>query len=40
MTPEQVAASYDLADSAAAERTGGRVRPGRGRRASRRQPAR
>lgn len=40
MTPEQVAASYDLADSAAAERTDGRVRPGRGRRASRRQPAR
>ena len=39
MTPEQVAASYDLADSAAAEGTGGRVRPGRGRRASRRQSA-
>jgi hypothetical protein len=40
MTPEQVAASYDLADSLAAERPGGRGRPGRGRRASRRQPAR
>ncbi len=38
MTPEQVAASYDLADSGGPERTAGRVRPGRGRGAARKQP--
>jgi hypothetical protein len=40
MTPEQVAASYDLTDSGAGERTGGRARTGRGRKASRKQPSR
>ena len=40
MTPEQVAASYDLADSGVLERTAGRVRPGRGRKVSRKQPSR
>jgi hypothetical protein len=40
MTPEQVAASYDLADTGAAERTVSRARPARGRKAARRQPAR
>ena len=40
MTPEQVAASYDLADSGVLERAAGRVRPGRGRKAPRKQPSR
>jgi hypothetical protein len=40
MTPEQVAASYDLADPGAPERPGGRVRPGRGRKVPRKQPSR
>ncbi len=39
MTPEQVAASYDLADQAAPARTAGRVRAG-GRKAPRKQPSR
>lgn len=40
MTPEQVAASYDLPDSGAPERAAGRARAGRGRKAPRRQPSR
>jgi len=40
MTPEQVAASYDLADSGAPERAGGRVRAPRGRKTPRKQPSR
>ena len=40
MTPEQVAASYDLADSGAPQRAASRVRPGRGRKAPRKQPSR
>ena len=40
MTPEQVAAGYDLADSGVTERPAGRARPARGRRAARRQPSR
>jgi hypothetical protein len=40
MTPEQVAASYDLADSGSAGGPGGRTRPGRGRKAARKQPSR
>ncbi len=40
MTPEQVAATYDLASPGAPERTGGRVRPGRGRTVLRKQPSR
>ena len=39
MTPEQVAASYDLADSGPAVRPGGRARAGRGRKAARKQPS-
>ena len=39
MTPEQVAASYDLADSGPAARPGGRARSGRGRKAARKQPS-
>jgi Domain of unknown function (DUF4192) len=38
MTPEQVAASYDLAERVP-ERTGGRVKPGRGRKPARKQPS-
>jgi hypothetical protein len=43
MTPEQVAASYDLADSGSAGGPGGRggrTRAGRGRKAARKQPSR
>jgi hypothetical protein len=40
MTPEQVAASYDLADSGSAASPGGRARPGRARKAARKQPSR
>ncbi len=40
MTPEQVAATYDLASPGAPERAGGRVRPGRGRTVPRKQPSR
>jgi hypothetical protein len=43
MTPEQVAASYDLPDSGAEggpAGPGGRARAGRGRRAARKQPSR
>jgi hypothetical protein len=40
MTPEQVAASYDLEDSGAPERPAGRGRAGRGRKARREQPSR
>ncbi len=40
MTPEQVAASYDLADSGAPERAGGRARSGRGLKVPRKQPSR
>lgn len=39
MTPEQVAASYDLPDGVP-EQTGGRVKTGRGRKSSRKQPSR
>ena len=39
MTPEQVAATYDLAAPGAPDRTAGRVRPGRGRAAVRKQPS-
>jgi hypothetical protein len=39
MTPEQVAASYDLGDEDPV-RPGGRVRAGRGRRAARKPPSR
>jgi hypothetical protein len=43
MTPEQVAASYDLADSGSAASPaspGGRARAGRPRKAARKQPSR
>ena len=40
MTPEQVAATYDLASTSAPERKGGRARPGRGRTLPRKQPSR
>jgi hypothetical protein len=40
MTPEQVAASYDLAESGAPEPPGGQVKPGRGRKGPRKQPSR
>jgi len=41
MTPEQVAASYDLTDSVAAAGPGGRARAARGRKAAaRKQPPR
>jgi hypothetical protein len=39
MTPEQVAASYDLAESAP-EQPGGQVKPGCGRKGPRKQPSR
>jgi hypothetical protein len=40
MTPEQVAASYDLAGSGAPDPAGGRVKAGRGRKGPRKQPSR
>ena len=40
MTPEQVAATYDLASPGAPERPGGRARAGRGRKVPRKQPSR
>ncbi len=39
MTPEQVAASYDLAESGAPDPAGGRVKAGRGRKGPRKQPS-
>jgi Domain of unknown function (DUF4192) len=40
MTPEQVAASYDLAESGAPDPAGGRAKAGRGRKGPRKQPSR